>query len=265
MDYLKRNLAPITEAAWQEIDEVAKEIITNNLSARKFVDVTGPLGWDASSISFGDLDIPNGQSKDDVRFGIRKVKPLIETRISFDLSIWELDDISRGSKTPDLDRLEEAAEKIAVFEENAIFKGFKTGDIEGFLTSAVNSVDLKADGDGYLDAVSKAHAILKKNAVEGPYTLVVNPEQWSDVGKCSCNGLMMGHIKQLIDGDVVMSKAVDNPILVSTRGGDFELTIGQDFSIGYEGHDSGNVKLFITETFAFNIYEPKAFVKLNVM
>jgi uncharacterized linocin/CFP29 family protein len=48
------------------------------------------------------------------------------------------------------------------------------------------------------------------------------------------------------------------------RGGDLELILGQDFSIGYEHHDHQNVKLYITETFTFRILDPSVFVKLTM-
>ncbi|MEX0982798.1 MAG: family 1 encapsulin nanocompartment shell protein [Bacteroidales bacterium] len=52
-------------------------------------------------------------------------------------------------------------------------------------------------------------------------------------------------------------------ILVSERGGDFELSIGQDISIGYDGHDSDKVKLYFTESFMFRIIGPEAFTVLK--
>jgi uncharacterized linocin/CFP29 family protein len=47
------------------------------------------------------------------------------------------------------------------------------------------------------------------------------------------------------------------------RGGDFELTLGIDYSIGYDSYTNEKIKLFLVETFTFNIYEPKAFVKIG--
>ncbi len=38
---------------------------------------------------------------------------------------------------------------------------------------------------------------------------------------------------------------------MSTRGGDFELTIGQDVSIGYDSHDADVVNLYFQESFTY--------------
>ena len=51
-------------------------------------------------------------------------------------------------------------------------------------------------------------------------------------------------------------------MVVSLRGGDFQLTLGSDFSIGYLQHDAERVRLYIEESLAFEIYEPAAAVPM---
>jgi uncharacterized linocin/CFP29 family protein len=46
--------------------------------------------------------------------------------------------------------------------------------------------------------------------------------------------------------------------LLSIRGGDYELTVGQDLSVGYLAHSADDVELFITESFTFRVLEEKA-------
>jgi uncharacterized linocin/CFP29 family protein len=46
--------------------------------------------------------------------------------------------------------------------------------------------------------------------------------------------------------------------LFSTRGGDFVITVGGDFSIGYRWHDENAVHLFCVETIAAQILTPHA-------
>ena len=53
MNDLYRELAPISAAAWAEIDAEAKRTLKTTLAARKLVDFTGPLGWDASAVGVG--------------------------------------------------------------------------------------------------------------------------------------------------------------------------------------------------------------------
>jgi uncharacterized linocin/CFP29 family protein len=52
-------------------------------------------------------------------------------------------------------------------------------------------------------------------------------------------------------------------VLLSVRGGDFELTVGQDLSIGYATHDRTDVELYLTESFTFRVLEEKAAIFLR--
>jgi len=60
----------------------------------------------------------------------------------------------------------------------------------------------------------------------------------------------------------VWAPAVDGAIVVSLRGGDFQLTCGQDFSIGYTDHDADNVRLYLEESMTFRALSPDAGVAL---
>ncbi|MFB6215190.1 MAG: family 1 encapsulin nanocompartment shell protein, partial [Candidatus Bipolaricaulia bacterium] len=139
MDFLKRSLAPITDEGWEEIDEAAREVLSNKLTGRKVVDVVEPQGWEYQAIPQGKLDIKEDNPQS-VRYGIRKVLPLVETRVSFELNIWELDNLSRGAEDVDLSPLEDAAAEAAQFEENVIYNGLGEAGIEGMFPSAGSSV-----------------------------------------------------------------------------------------------------------------------------
>ena len=121
MDILKRELAPIPAEAWMEIDEQAIRSLKAILSARKVIDVTGPMGTDFPGVPEGRLEYPKKQPKKDVSYGIHKVHHLVETRIPFDLDVIELDNVVRGAKDVDLGNLEDAARKIALFEEKVVY------------------------------------------------------------------------------------------------------------------------------------------------
>ena len=56
---------------------------------------------------------------------------------------------------------------------------------------------------------------------------------------------------------------LDGGLVISRRGGDFELSVGQDFSIGYLDHTSERVRLYIEESFTFLILTEQAAVPLT--
>ena len=63
MDILRRDLAPIADAAWEEIDSQASRVLKALLTARKFVDVRGPYGLDFRGVSTGRLDLVKEKEK----------------------------------------------------------------------------------------------------------------------------------------------------------------------------------------------------------
>ena len=71
------------------------------------------------------------------------------------------------------------------------------------------------------------------------------------------------HLKMILGGPVVWAPAVDGAVVLSQRGGDFELVIGQDFSIGYRGAtDTDRRQLYLEESLAVRINSPEAAVRL---
>jgi uncharacterized linocin/CFP29 family protein len=70
------------------------------------------------------------------------------------------------------------------------------------------------------------------------------------------------HLREILDGPVVWAPAVDGAVVLSQRGGDFELTVGQDFSLGYRSSDGGSVQLYIEESLTFRVNTAEAAVHL---
>ena len=260
MDILRKSLAPISEKAWEEINETAVDVLTSVLSARKFVDVEGPKGWDYAALSEGRLNVPANQ-KGDVKYGVNQVMPLVEGRLPFELNIWELDNIERGSEDAELDNLEEAARKIAQFEENIIYEGFKQANIAGLKGSSdFDKIPFPKNGNDILSAVTKGIAQMKQASIEGPYSLVLSTDKWQNVQNFVQGYPLTKRLENMLGGSIIMAPFVKDAYLVSERGGDFKLVIGQDMSIGFESHNNKTVQLYFTESFTFKIVEPKAVI-----
>ncbi len=258
MDILRKSMAPISDEAWSEINTTAKEVLSSVLSARKFVDVDGPRGWDFAALSTGRIRVPEGQ-KGAVKYGIHQVLPLVEARIPFELNIWELDNVARGAEDIDLGALEEAARMIAQFEESVIYEGFKPGNVSGLKSSSANEVLTFPDaGEEIIGVVSQALANLKAASVEGPYSLVLSTEKWQKVNSFVRGYPLRKQLEGLLGGSIIMAPYVKEAYLVSERGGDLKMVIGQDLSIGYESHNGKTVKLYFTESFTFQVVEPAA-------
>lgn len=262
MDTFRTSLAPISATAWTELERQARASLTATLSARRIVDVRGPLGWDASAINLGRLRLHDGE-QDGVSFGIRQVLPLIELRVPFRLGLWELDNAARGALDLDLRPLTAAARAIAHAEDEIVFRGLAAAGVRGVLDSTARTpVEFGADPQRFPAAVASALVRLKNDGVGGPYALVVGAELFTALSGTSGDQYpLMPRLARLIDGPVLLAPVLrDGAVLVTRRGGDFELTLGQDVTLGYEFHDSKDVKLFFTESVTFRVLDEDAAV-----
>lgn len=73
---------------------------------------------------------------------------------------------------------------------------------------------------------------------------------------------VLQHIKHLADGKIIWAPDIDGGFVLTTRGGDFEVTIGQDLSIGYLSHSATAVSLYFQETITFLMLTSEASVVL---
>ncbi len=263
MDILRKSLAPISNEAWEEINEAAVDVLTSVLSGRKVLDMEGPKGWDYAALPTGRINVSAGQ-KSAVKYGIHQVLPLVEARIPFQLNIWELDNVARGAEDIDLEAMEEAAREIAKFEEKAIYEGFKPGSIKGLKNSSEHDVIPFPEAvEDILTAVSLGVSKMKSASVEGPYSLVLSTERWQKVNSFMRGYPLRRQLDNLLGGSIVMAPYVKESYLISERGGDFRLVIGQDLSIGYESHNNKTVQLYFTESFTLQVIDPAAVVVLK--
>ncbi len=264
MDLFRKNLAPITKEAWEQIEDEAKTSLKTLLSARKLVDIEGPKGWDFAGIPTGRMKLVEQAKNKGFSYGIRKVLPVVEPRVSFSLNIWELDNAARGAEDVELDNLTKAVEKIASFEENAIYNGLPEAGIAGLLTEAEDKVSLPKEPSKWLSGITEAVLKLKENAIDGPYSLVLPPTVWKTVKYFAECYPLLPQLKEILQGEVILSNFINTGLLVSIRGEDFRMVLGNDFSIGYENHNHKEVSLFLTESFTFQILEPAAAIKIEI-
>ena len=266
MDILKRSLAPVTDRAWKEIDDQATRSIKGNLSARRLVDFSGPHGWTLGAINTGRLEIAESKLIKGVSWGLRKALPLVEIRVPFALKQMEIDSVERGLKAPDLEPVHAAAVKSAIFEETALYHGFAEAGVEGIIPSSPHkAIDLGTGVGRYMEAVEKAVLTIQKAGIGGPYNFILGTVAYSTLMQGDDRGYpLKKRILGVLDGgDLFWSPVIEGGVVLSSRGGDFELTVGQDFSIGYAAHSREEVELYITETFTFQVLEPAAAVALT--
>jgi uncharacterized linocin/CFP29 family protein len=108
MNNLYRDLAPITEAAWAEIELEATRTFKRHIAGRRVVDVSEPGGPTRAEVTTGRL-VDVAAPTDGVVAHLRAAKPLVRLRVPFTLSRTAIDDVERGSKGSDWDLVKDAA------------------------------------------------------------------------------------------------------------------------------------------------------------
>lgn len=264
MNNLHRDLAPISDAAWVQIEQEASRTLKRYLAARRVVDVPEPKGVALAAVGTGHqrgIEAP----ADGIQAAQRDAKPLVELRVPFELSRPQIDDVERGSADSDWSPLKEAAKRIAFAEDRAVFDGYAAAGIQGIRQGSSNSpVILPANAKRYSDAVARAVDQLRLAGCNGPYALVLGADAYTAASGGSDDGYpVFHHIERVVDGGIFWAPAITGGVVLSTRGGDFELDIGQDISIGYAGHTATTVALYFQETFTFRLLTTEACVALD--
>ncbi|HVT70273.1 MAG TPA: family 1 encapsulin nanocompartment shell protein [Trebonia sp.] len=264
MNNLHRELAPVSAAAWADIEEEARRTFALHAAARKAVDVTGPDGLALAGVGTGHVSLIDPPA-DGVAAALRTWRPVVELRVPFTLDRAQIDSVERGALDADWQPVKDAAKKIAFAEDRAVFDGYAAAQITGIRQASDNpSLALPGEARDYPDLVSKALSELRLAGVAGPYSLLLSADAYTAVSETSDHGYpIREHLARLLDGDIIWAPAVDGALLLSGRGGDYELRLGQDLSIGYLSHDADSVQLYFTESFTFTVYTTEASVPIT--
>ena len=115
----------------------------------------------------------------------------------------------------------------------------------------------------YPDAIARGLSRLRLVGVNGPYSVLLGADAYTALAETSDHGYpVLEHVKRLVDDKIIWAAAIQGAFVVTTRGGDFDLHIGQDVSIGYLNHTDTAVGLYLQQTFTFLLLTAEAAVAL---
>jgi uncharacterized linocin/CFP29 family protein len=263
MNNLHRELAPISDAAWAQIEAETSRTLKRYFGGRRVVDMPGPGGITLSAIGTGHL-----QTIDALEQGVearrRDVSRLVELRAPFELDRQMIDDVERGAADSDWQPAKDAARQIAFAEDRAIFEGYPAAGVKGIRDGASNkSVPLPADVRAYPQAIANGLSELRLAGVNGPYAAIFGADEYTALAETSDHGYpVLEHVKRLVEDEIIWAPAIRGGFVMTKRGGDFALHVGQDVSIGYSGHTDTAVRLYLQETFTFLLLTAEAAVAL---
>jgi uncharacterized linocin/CFP29 family protein len=193
------------------------------------------------------------------------VKPLVELRVPFVLSRDAIDDVERGANDSDWQPAKDAAMRLAYAEDRAIFDGYRAAQITGIREGSSNPVlPLPADPTGYPAVIAKALEELRLQGVDGPYTVLLGSDAYTAVSEGNEQGYpVIEHLRRFVSGEIYSTPAITGGCILSARGGDYVLHLGQDVSIGYASHDDQSVHLYLQESFTFLMLTAEACVAVR--
>lgn len=144
-------------------------------------------------------------------------------------------------------------------------RGYAAASIEGIRSASSNkTLTLPADPSEIPDVITQAISELRLAGVDGPYSVLLSADVYTKVSETTQHGYpILEHIDRLVPGDIIWAPAIDGAFVLTTRGGDFDLQLGTDVTIGYTSHDADTVQLYLQETLTFLCYTAEASVPLT--
>jgi uncharacterized linocin/CFP29 family protein len=153
---------------------------------------------------------------------------------------------------------------MALAEDTAIFSGYAASGMTGIMPGASNATQrLPRELADYPMAIASAIEELHSAGVDGPYSAVLSAEVYTALSQASDHGYpVIQHVRRLLDGELVWAPAISGAVVLTGRGGDFNLYLGQDLSIGYLSHTDTEVLLYLQESMTFQLATTEAAVAL---
>jgi uncharacterized linocin/CFP29 family protein len=264
MNNLHRELAPVSSEAWSQIEEEVARTFKRSVAGRRVVDVKGPGGTALSGVGTGH-QTTIAAPRAGVNAKLAEVKALVQFTVPFELSRDAIDAVERGANDSDWQPAKDAAKELAYAEDRAIFDGYKAAGITGIREGSSNTpLALPADVADYPNAIGNALEQLRLAGVDGPYCVLLGADAYTALGEASDQGYpVIEHIKRIVNGDILWAPALEGGSVLSMRGGDFELHLGQDVSIGYQSHTDTTVRLYLRETLTFLMLTSEASVSVT--
>ena len=266
MEFLNRVNAPFGNGVWSEIDSTLNEFLSKRLNIRGIVDFNENYDYNDDAISTKAIN--EVSNKKGLSISTREPIKMAEIKKVFSIPKSVIEDIKRGIEDYDDSSLANAANEFATVENDMILNGLKEANIQGIISNKeVPSLDVSSTKE-ILSGVAQSLGVFNKNFVDGNFKLIISNNTLASLYTQFFDGIS---VKTKIDdilgqGNIVVNKDIGDKkaLLVSQRGGDFELFSGLDVSLGFEKETKDDIELFLIQTSAFRITGPEGAVLLNI-
>ena len=239
--------------------------LTHFLAARKLVDFDGPLGWDARRRQPRSGRALPPTPPPGVQAARASVQPLVELRAASASPRRARRDRPWRARSRPRRRSSTPPGASPLAEDNLRVQRLRRGGIDGHHRGVAarrrsrcptTSTASRPPSPRRSASCARPASAGRTPSPSGPARTPASPRR--------PNGgyPVLEHVRLILDGPVVWAPAVEGAVVLSVRGGDFELTFGQDLSIGYVDHDADAVQLYLEESLTFRALTPEAAVAI---
>ena len=250
----------LTPKLLSRIEEAAISAARDILSGRRIIDVDGPYGLGLTTVEVGNDDLCREPGPNEASAVVSHALSLPMIYRRFSVSRRRIAAYQEMGQPLNLKVVEDAAQAVALREEEFIYRGQSGFHIEGLLTVTGRN-ELKggnwANVDEVLDNVIAAVNVLDDKGYRGPYGLALAPALYNNLFRRYAGSelLQIEHLKRLCTRGIVKAN-IDQGVLVAKEVG--SIVLGQDMQINYLGPDAAHETFAVTESVVLKIDAPDA-------
>jgi len=246
-DFLLRDAAPFSPETWAKIDGMVVEVLKSSLVGRRFVDMVGPLGWGVEIAPLTGFDKIDGAAvaKDALYIPLKELSAEV---------VIKAKQLAISAATPfalDLGAVAMAAVTLAKEEDKLV--------VLGLLDAGKKNTVAMGDWDVFMNpfkAVVAATAKLRTTGFDGPYALVLSPAKYAQLASSMQQGRKeLDMVEKVLGGGILQCPIMpdDKAMVVSPKGWNFDMVVGQDAVTAYIGNEGLDHRLRIFETLALRV------------
>jgi uncharacterized linocin/CFP29 family protein len=251
----------LSEELLTRIESAALQQARATFTARHFLEFEGPLGAGVPSLQVGPL-IEDAIGSDGVKISARRALPIPTLHSTFRMPVRELQGTLEHEFPLDTRPAEDAAEQVALAEENLVYHGHGDLGVHGMLShpeiERLALSDWREVGKAIGDVINAADK-LDRNGVHAPFALVLAPTLYNQLFRKyeGSDVLALDHLRRLASGGIFKSHVLDGQgLLLSPDVG--PLVCAQDLQVGYVDMDADTVRFVASASVVLRLDDPSA-------
>jgi uncharacterized linocin/CFP29 family protein len=269
--------APLTEAEFNQLDQVVIEAARTQLVGRRFIELYGPIGRGIQSIhndiftETTDAIIDFRGSSDAIIETTKRENYTIPMLYKDFVLYWRDIEQAKVLDIPiDFSSAANASRQVAFLEDQMIFHGSNEFQIPGLMNVKGRQTQLIGNwyesGHAFNDVV-EARTKLLEMGHNGPFALILSPELYSLLHRVhkDTNVLEIEHVRELVTSGVFQSPVLKGKagVIVNTGKNNLDLVVSEDFDTAYLGEEGMNHPFRVYETVVLRIKRPSAICTLE--